>query len=153
MITASATLNDLIRAVSEEFPDAHPHSLAEMVANRTTPDQLMAFYTTALQRIVSDRIRTGRNAALNAPSGRSPKLERRAAWQARIMAERVHVGDSKYKTIADCTIENLLYCINERRDQIAAINGQIDKFETIVAAMRLAGVETAGELPDGAVQL
>lgn len=146
-------LSDLIGAVAADFPDAHPHKLARLVAERTDADDMFEFYVTALERVVGDRIRVSRNATLNSNSGRSPKVEQRRAWWQRVLAERVHVGESKYKPIGDCTVENLLFCINERRDQIGALEGQIAKFEAIVAAMQSHGVATAGELPNGAVEL
>lgn len=149
----SRTLSDLIRGIGVEFPDAHPHKLARLVAERTDPADLFEFYVTALERLVADRIRLGRNNTLNSKNGRSPKLAERRAWWQRVLAERVHVGESRYKPIAECTLDDFTFCIAERRDQQAALEGQIVKFQTIAAAMEQHGALTAGELPDGAVEL
>ena len=147
------TLNDLVREISAEFPDAHPHKLARLVAERTEADDLFDFYVTALERLVGDRIRSERNATLNSRKARSPKLEERRNWWARVLQERVHIGESRYKTLGDCTIDDLLFCITERRDQVNALNGQIAKYEAIAAAMNAHGATTVSELPEGTVEL
>lgn len=147
------SLNDLIREVASEHPNSHPHKLARLVAERTDTDNIFDYYVSALERLVSDQIRSSRNATLNSSKGRSPKLEERRSWWARALQERIYVGESRYKTLADCTIEDLLFCITERRDQIGALQGQIAKYEAILAAMTAHGATTAGDLPDGAVEL
>ena len=146
-------LNSLIREVASEFPDAHPHKLAKLVAERTEPELMFDFYVVALERLVADRIRLDRNATMNSGKSRSPKLEERRTWWARMLAERVHVGDSKWKPLGDCTVDDIDFCISERNDQVGALLGQIAKFETIRDAMLSHSVVTAAELPDGAVEL
>lgn len=148
-----STLSDLIRDVTAEHPNSHPHKLARLVAERTDETDLFEFYVTALERLVSDQIRSSRNATLNSSKGRSAKLEERRSWWSRVLRERIYVGDSTYKILADCTTADLTFCITERRDQIGALEGQIVKYQAIIAAMDAHGVITAGELPDGAVEL
>ena len=147
------SLTDLIRDVAADFPDAHPHKLARLVAERTEADEMFDFYVTALERLVSDRIRSDRNASLNSKQGRSPKVEERRNWWARILRERVYVGEAQYKALGDCTVDDLIFCIGERRDQINALKGQIAKYEVIVAAMDAHGATTVADLPEGAVEL
>jgi len=146
-------LNNLIREVSTEFPESHPHKLARLVAERTDPDEMFECYVSALERLVADRIRCDRNMTLNSKKGRSPKIEERRNWWKRVMGERLYVGNATYKALGDCTIDNLLFCISERRDQIGALQGQINKYEAIVAAMQKAGATIVRELPEGAVEL
>lgn len=146
-------LSELIKAVSAEFPDSHPHKLARLVAERTQPEDMFEFYVAALERLVSDQIRSSRNATLNSKQSRSPKREERKSYWARFLAVRVCVGDSRYKVMADCTVEDLTACISERVDQIGALQGQIVKYEAIRDAVVAHGVATVGELPEGAVVL
>lgn len=53
--TPWGVLNGLIREVCVDFPDAHPHKVARLVAERTTAEYLSEFYVIALERLVSDR--------------------------------------------------------------------------------------------------
>jgi len=148
-----SNLAALINTVITENPDEHPHKLALLVAQATDKDDVFEFYVTALGPMVADRIRLNRNHTMNAKQGRSAKIEERRTWWQRVLLERVHVGKSTYKPIAACTVDDLTYCISERQDQIGALQGQIDKFQTIVNAMIAANVETAGDLPEGSVEL
>lgn len=150
---SSTSLTALIREVVADSPDAPPSKVAQVVAERTDAEHLHTFYTAALERIVSDVIRENRNATLNSKKGRSAKLEERRSWWARLLRERVHVGDSTYKAIGECTAEDFDFCINERLDQIGALRGQITKLETLRDALITHGVTTVSELPEGAVQL
>jgi len=149
----SASLTAMIRDIAEANPNAHPHKIARLVAEATDTDDVFEFYVIALERLVSDRIRVDRNAALNNKSGRSPKREERASWWARVLKERVYVGDGRYKTLGDCTDEDLSFCIEERHDQIGRLYGQIAKFEAIRSAMRERGAGVVADLPEGAVEL
>lgn len=149
----SAALYALVREVAASHVGAHPHKLARLVAEATDPSDMLDFYVAALEKVVADMIRTGRNATMNNKQGRSAKLADRVSWWQRMLREQVSVGGGVWKLLGDCTIDDLFYCISERRDQIAAIECQIVKYETIAAAMREHGVDTVGQLPDGAVQL
>lgn len=147
------TLNELIREVVAEYPHSHPHDVARFVAKRTSEDDLLNFYTTAITPMVMNQIRMSRNATLNSKKGRSANVEDIRNWWQRLMKERVHIGDSKYVDFGDCTIENLEFCISERAEQIAALNTQIGKYQVFIDAMVAHGVERVADLPEGAVQL
>lgn len=149
----NAKLRELIRDICEQFPNADTHKIARLVAERTEADDMFEFYVIALDRLVQDRIRGDRNATLNSKQGRSPKIEQRKSWWKKVLLERLYVGDATYKALGDCTIDNLLFCINERTNQIGALQGQIDKYQTIVVAMQKAGATTVRDLPEGAVTL
>jgi len=136
-----------------EHPNAHPHKLARLVAERTPDENLNDFYVTALERIVTDQIRFDRNSTMNSKQGRSAKLEQRRSWWARMLREKVHVGESKWIALGDCGVGDLDFCIGERREQVGALLGQIAKYETIRDAVLSHGVETVAELPEGAVEL
>lgn len=147
------SLTALIREVSAEHANAHPHKIARLVAERTEPDDVQDFYITALERMVADIIRADRNHTMNSKAGRSPKVEQRRNWWARMLSERVSVGDSTWKPLGQCTVDDLDFCITERHSQIAALHTQIGKYEVIRDAMITHGCETAADLPEGAVEL
>ena len=147
------SLTALIREAVTEHPEAHAHKLARIVAERTDASQLQEFYALALEPLVSDIIRMDRNATMNSKQGRSSKVERRRSWWARMLTERVHVGDAKWKPLGDCGVDDLDFCISERRDQVGALLGQIAKYETIRDAVITHGVDTVADLPEMAVEL
>ena len=151
--TPAQLVSALSRRVRAEYPNEHPHKIAALMADLIEPADVHRVLAHLFVAFVNDGIRTDRNAALNSPSGRSPKLDRRAAWWRRVLEQRVHVGESKFKPLADCTVDDLIFCIGERRDQVSALQGQILKFELILAAMESAGAATVGDLPEGAVEL
>lgn len=147
------SLTALIREVVTENPEAPTRKLARMVAERTSVDDLRDFYATALEPMVQDRIRQDRNATMNSKQGRSPKVERRKSWWARMLRERVHVGESTWKALGECGFDDLEFCISERREQVGALLGQIAKYEVIRDALVAHGVDTVADLPEGAVEL
>ena len=149
----SVRLNALIRTAIADNPEAHSHKIACAVAELTAAEDFTDFYVAALERLVSDLIRSGRNATMNSKQGRSPKLEQRRSWWARMLQERVHVGESKWITLGDCGAEELSFCIGERQDQVGALLGQITKYQTLLDAVVAHGVDTVADLPEGAVEL
>lgn len=149
----TTTLAVLIGEVIAEHADAHPHKIARLVAECTSPDDVHDFYVQALERMVTDMVRKSRNSALASPQGRSPKVEQRRSWWARILRERVHVGESKWKPLGECTVGDLDFCIEERHSQIEALQTQIGKYDTIRAAMLTHGATTVADLPEDAVTL
>lgn len=150
---SSSSLSDLVRQVAAEHPNAHPHKIAILVAELVPEELLRDYLASVLERVVADVLRANRNAALNSKQGRSPKVEQRRSWWQRILRERVHVGDSVWKPLGECGIADFDFCIAEREDQIGALQEQITKYRTIRDAMIAHGVETAADLPEGAVEL
>lgn len=134
-------------------PDLPPDKIAQLVADQTPAADVRDFYIIALETLVMDQIRSRRNSTMNSKDSHSPKVDRRKSWWARMLRERVHVGNSEWKTLGACGVGDLDYCIGERRDQIGALHGQIAKFEAIRDALTAHGVDTVAELPEGAVQL
>ena len=150
---SKSELTTLIREVVSQNPEVPVSKLAQMVSERTALDDLREFYARALEPLISDVIRLGRNATMNSKQGRSPKLDRRRTWWARMLQERVHVGEAKWKPLGDCGVAELEFCIGERRDQVGALLGQIAKYEVIRDAVVAHGVATVADLPEGAVEL
>jgi hypothetical protein len=144
-------LHNLVRNTIANHPKDTSQKIARIVAELTTPDDLERFYITALEALVADQIRIHRNTTLNSRAGKSAKLDQRRKWWARVVRERVHVGEHRYKPIGDCTVDDLAFCIAERHEQKTKLDEQITKYETIREAMLEHGAVFARELPDGAV--
>ena len=151
--TPAQLISGLSRQVRAEHPNDHPHKIAALMADLIEPNDVHRVLAYLFVAYVNDGIRLDRNAALNSKKGRSPKLEERRNWWRRILDQRVHIGESKFKPLSACTVDDLIFCIGERRDQVSALEGQILKFELILAAMESAGAATVGDLPEGAVEL
>ena len=147
------SLTGLIREVVSENPEVPSYKLAQMVAERTELDDLRQFYAIALEPLIADRIRIDRNATLNSKQGRSAKLQQRRSWWQRVLLQRVHVGDSKWKPLGECGVDELEFCIGERREQVGALLGQIAKYEIIRDALIAHKVDKVADLPEGAVEL
>jgi len=151
--TPAQLVSALSRRVRAEYPNEHPHKIAALMADLIEPADVHRVLAHLFVAFVNDGIRTDRNAALNSKKGRSPKLEERRNWWRRVLEQHVHIGESKFKPLSACTVDDLIFCIGERRDQVSALEGQILKFELILAAMESAGAATVGDLPEGAVEL
>lgn len=147
------TLIALVRTVMAEFPDATPHKLAQLVAERTDPVDLCNFYATALESYVADRVRLSRNTTLNSKQGRSAKQEQRREWWAQMLVEKVHIGSGVWKPLGQCGVDDLDFCIAEREQQISKLSSQIQKYQMIRDAVVSHGVDTVADLPAGSVQL
>ena len=68
---STLSLTALIREVVTENPEAQARKLAQMVAERTSVDDLRDFYAFALEPMVQDQIRQDRNTTMNSKQGRS----------------------------------------------------------------------------------
>jgi hypothetical protein len=151
--TPAQLVSALSREIRAENPHDHPHKIAALMADAIDSTDVHRVLAYLLVAYVNDGIRLDRNAALNSKAGRSPKLEERRNWWRRVLEQHVHIGESKFKPLSDCTVDDLIFCIGERRDQVSALEGQILKFESILAAMQSAGAATVGDLPEGSVEL
>lgn len=147
------SLFSLVREIIAEFPTAHPHKLARLVVERTPEGNLEEYYLTALERVVGDVLRSSRNATMNSKQSRSAKTEQRRGWWAQMLTERVHVGESKWKPLGQCSADDLQFCISERQEQIGKLSGQIAKYEAILDAVLEHDAVVVADLPEGAVQL
>jgi hypothetical protein len=145
-------LNDLIRQTIENHPNWHPHKIAATVCELTEPDQLEAFYLALLEPYITQRIGQHRNYTLNQKDAYSAKVTRRRNWWKQAKAERLPVGD-QWKFLRECTVADLDIVIELRYRKIGELQGQVEKYEKIRAAMQEHGAATVDDLPDDAVQL
>lgn len=150
-------IRDIIRAAAEEQgAEIDLDVLATAVAERTPKNRLMEFYTYALRQLVADVIRADRQMNLDnamkdraapPPSNRSPKLKDRRDWWAEMLASHVHLGNSLYKALGDCTIDDLEFCVDERELNIRRIQGQVQNYRQLIQLMVKHGARTVAGLP------
>lgn len=147
----SAELRSLVREVAAEHPHADPREIARYVAKLTEEEDLQNFYAEALVDVVSQILGAQRRDAMDQKpekqNNKSPKLEQRRNWWKDLLAARVHVGKSEWKVLANCTVDDLQFCINERAAHIAGVQAQIENFKTLAALMVKNGARTVSDLP------
>lgn len=148
----SAELNALIREVAEDNPDADPREIAEKVAKLTEPEKVVQFYAECLVQQVLVVLGQDRRTALGGHAkgkGRntSSKLQDRRQWWSDLLGSRVHIGDSNWKQLGACTVDDLQFCINERAQLIVANQNQMNNFKRLQQLMTKHGAKTVSDLP------
>jgi hypothetical protein len=150
----STELRDLIREVMDDHPRADPRELARHVAKLTPKADVMTFYEDTLVDYVSSMLRTERNTALDAarPKGNySKKLQRcRDGWKA-LCASRVHIGQTQWKLLGDCTVDELEFCASERRENATENIRRAEEYERYAELMREHRAKKFRDLPPEAV--
>ena len=146
-------LRQTVRDMLTESDVADPGRIAEMVMVRIAPDDHATALSQALRlfvRQVISETRTG-----NAPTNVTPILSRGRSWKAtgirdgwqRRLNDRIHVGDSDWKLLGDCTYDDLIAAASERQ-QLADRNAAWARtYRAFAAALRDTGAATFRELP------
>lgn len=150
----SSDLRALIREVAADHPHAAPSEIARHVAKLTPADDLIDFYSEALTQICTQLLGHDRRQLMDGPcddttgskSPNSSKLRERRTWWANLLASRVPVGE-EWKQLGDCTVDDLQFCIDERRAHIAGVEKQINNFEHLIHLMEANGAQIARDLP------
>jgi hypothetical protein len=153
----SAELNSLIREVATDHPGADPREIAQHVAKLTEKDVLTEFYAEALVPGVRAILSAERNHLLDGPPASepvtkgkrrpSPKVDSIRNWWAELLAARVHVGDSHWKTLGTCTVDDLQFCVDERQQLIVRIETQAQNYQKLITLMVKHGARTVADLP------
>jgi len=146
----SKDLHDLIRDTAESYPKADPREIARHVAKLTDERQVYRFLEESLVPVVRSVLISQRTSVMGKAlqPGSNFKLEQRRSWWRQMLASRVHVGSSVWKTLGECSAEDLRFCIAERREDVARIEAQVGLFEQLIARMAEFGVGVVAELPE-----
>ncbi|MGZ6838288.1 MAG: hypothetical protein ACXVGE_20690 [Blastococcus sp.] len=132
------TLASLIRRVHEESGSADPREIADKVAASLNPDDLADALAEALPEYVRVTIRTVRNRTMgSAPQG-SAKVAAVRSWFERLLAQSIDVsGDGgQWKTLADCTRDDLLTAARHRRAIAAKNVHTAETYERLAALLK-----------------
>lgn len=155
-VPMSAELNSLIREVAADHPGAGPREIAQHVAKLTEKNVLADFYAEALVPGVRAILSSERNHLLDGPPASepvkgkrrpSPKVDGIRNWWSDLLAARVHVGDSQWKTLGSCTVDDLQFCVDERKQLIVRIETQTQNYQKLIALMVKHGARTVADLP------
>jgi hypothetical protein len=145
-------LIDLIRHAAEELAEADPRQLADQVAKLAPSRELRDLLAEAATESCREYLRTQRNQALdNARKPRKPGPSKKLAgyreWWADVKASMAHIGDKGWKPLGDCTVDDLLYCVEARREEVKSIENRIADYETLITLLRKTKVCTVKEIP------
>lgn len=141
-------LSKLIAKVGKEYAPADPRDFARLVAKEAPQGQLRKLLEEAVIDDCRHRLMSQRNSHIVRRTNASAKLERQRDWYAQTIATSVHVGNGKWKQFGDLTIKDLKFCIEERRNDIARIEGYISQYEKVEAAMLEHHVRKVRNLPE-----
>lgn len=151
-----SALNDLIRLVSDQMPNAQPAAIARVVAERAPKAMLRDWLRELLHERVTMLWRFDRNTPTDdviiigdrekPPVTTSKKVKRRAQAWAEFCRQQYHI-DGVWKPLGECTIDDLLFCIAERQELIDRTQAKIKHLDTIIGLMRQHRAAKVADLP------
>lgn len=143
-------LRATVRAVLAGTDEPDPGVIAELVMAQIPAKQRAAALDQALRLFVRQVIsetrvsRVGKVTPIVSP--RSWKGQGiRDGWQRRLR-DRVHVGDSAWKLLADCTYDDLMRAATERQNLADRNAAWARTYKEFALAVSEAGVDTFGDL-------
>lgn len=146
-------LRELMRSAAQ--PNMTPIELAHQAAKQIPPQDIPDLLGDLLVPIARDVLRDitpppDKPAPHAQPTPRppSPKLEQRRNWWNDMLANRVHIGNGAQKVLADCTIDDLTFCIKERESTIEKLDTQLRNYRQLINLMLKHGAYTVSGLPE-----
>lgn len=143
-------LRQLVRDILAETDAADPGEIAGQVMARIPPRMIRVALSQALRlyvRQVISETRTAHPPVAPTAINRSAKVAAiRDGWQKRLR-DRVHVGGSEWKFLADCTYEDLIAAASERRQMADRNNAWARTYDAWARLLTEHNVTTFGELP------
>ncbi len=143
-MTDARTPRSLILAIAAGTGETDPAVIGEKAAAETTAAELRGFYTHVMRdyaREVLTQHRTWQGAASASATpaapgkGQSRAVQVRDAWR-RLLDARMHVGgEERWLFLRDCTRDHLLFCVQERKEQAAAMLGAADRYQRLADAL------------------
>lgn len=125
-----------VRAVLSDHPDADIYELARIAADAVEEQDLRLVLAAALVQVAREVVGDSRRDSMSNLGGgnRSPKQRGIANWWAKMLTEQVSVN-GKWKTLRDCTFDDLQACIDEREQLISRVGGQIENYKRLQKLM------------------
>lgn len=153
-MTVDFDIRQAVRAVIDETDLASPDEIADKVVGNVPTSQLRRVVRVLLRDFVRIELHSGRQPAPPPPVGQSSKVTaiRDAAprWAA-MLRQRVHVGNSEWKFLAECSYENLMFLATERRQNAARNLKAANGYEVLAKALTTHGVSRVEDLPTSVV--
>lgn len=156
------TTNDLIRQVVDQTGLDDPRQVAEKVAEITPDEQVRDFYARMLVQEVRVFFSSERRRAFDAVKGKQSgrkalgpartKVSVVRDWWSEFCSSRVHVGDSVWKSLGECTFEDLRALHDERVDHAERTLSEAQRFDLLAKLLEEDGVSRVCELDSGRVR-
>ncbi|HEY6110034.1 MAG TPA: hypothetical protein VIV56_14140 [Gemmatimonadales bacterium] len=125
-----------VRAVMDETDLTAPEEVAAKVAGDVPAKSLRPVLAFVLRDYVRIQFGVERMSNhLHPLPTRSAKVEAYREYAARWLRERVHVGNSEYKLLGDCTLDNVRYLEAERRENAARSLAVAERFAQLAEVM------------------
>lgn len=143
-------LRAVVRETLSSSPAADPAALAEHVLDRIAVEDYGQALRQTLRTYIREAIGQQRMSA-PVPTPRvnaSWKVEAiRASWK-RALANRMCVADGEWKTLADCTAQDLLFVAKERRVAAAKNLATAETYESLAQLMESQGAAVVADLAE-----
>lgn len=144
-------LKELIRETIDETSLVDPGEIAEAVAARLHARDLRDAVDVMLRDYVRVFLHSYRPPVPDeiVPSGRSQKGEliRAGLWRA-TLGMRVHVGEQTWRLLGECSVADLKFAAEQRRDKARENEARSRIFDGIAALVESHDVATVADLPD-----
>ena len=145
-------LRALVRDVLRETSEADPGVIAEAVLglipakqSREALEQTMRLF---VRQVISE-VRVS-----NAPTAKVTPIRPTTSWKGAVrdgwqrrLRDRVHVGGSEWRLLADCTYSDLMAAAAERQEHADRNAAWARTYRAFADAIQEAGVETFADLP------
>lgn len=139
-----------VRSFQESTGSADPREIASKILTDLEDHELRAVLEVVLPEYVRQVMKTGRNQAASSPPA-SSKVSAVRDWYERLMGQPVDVsgGHGQWKSLRECTRDELLAVAQYRRETAARNLATAEKYESL--AKLLPARKTVGQLPTDVV--
>lgn len=154
------TTSSLIQRAVEESGSTDPREVAEIVAGLTPDSEVRGFYAKQLVQEVRMYFSEQRRAVFKS-AGKADrtflgpaKTQASVArdWWQEFTQSRVHVGGALWKSLGECTADDLAVAFAEREAHARSVLDEAQKFLWLSKLLGEAGVSTVAELDVEAVR-
>lgn len=140
-------LRQLVQKVRDETGSVDPGEIAGKVLAQTPEEHLREAYETTLRDYVRHVIVAPRQGSAGGASGRSTKVAATREWWRGMLDQPVHVATG-WKSLAECTRDDLLFACAERRKVAEQNIAWAGRFEKLAQSMGKLKAATVADLPN-----
>lgn len=144
------TVAAYVRAVLDESDATDPETIAALVLARIPKRDLSVVLHPLMVSFVGSIVSRGRTGAVP-PARPSVKVGAvRDAYES-WLRERISVGPSEWRMLGDCTVADLRYAAEVRRDLAVKNAATAEQFAQLADALESSGASTVRDLPSDVV--
>lgn len=142
-----------IRAILDDTGEADPGVVADKVIGDLSSRELRPALAQTMRALVREVMRAERlttpQAAENVSPGQGRSRARAVAeaWRAHLR-DRVFVGDGTWRLLGDCSPQDVLFLVADRRQKAAELAEAAQRYQRLHDAMDRHGAGRVADLPD-----